>query len=99
MPVTKRDYYEVLGVSRDADEATIKSAYRKLALQHHPDRNPGDRASEDKFKEAAEAYAILCDGQKRAAYDRFGHGGGGMQGAGGSGGFDPNDLDLGDILS
>ena len=98
MPVTKRDYYEVLGVSRDADEATIKSAYRKLALQHHPDRNPGDRASEDKFKEAAEAYAILCDGQKRAAYDRFGHGGG-MQGAGGSGGFDPNDLDLGDILS
>jgi molecular chaperone DnaJ len=86
MPVTKRDYYEVLGVDRGADDQSIKGAYRKLALKFHPDRNPGDKAAEDKFKEAAEAYAILSDSQKRAAYDRFGHQG--VQGA--AGGFDPN---------
>ena len=97
MTVSKRDYYEVLSVSKDADEQTIKSAYRKLALQHHPDRNPGNHESEEKFKEAAEAYSVLCDAQKRAAYDRFGHAG--VQGAAGGGGFDPNDFDLGDILS
>ncbi len=73
MSVAKRDYYEVLSVSRDCDEQTLKSAYRKLALQHHPDRNPGNREAEEKFKEAAEAYAVLSDSQKRAAYDRFGH--------------------------
>ena len=84
--MTKRDYYEVLGVERNADEQAIKAAYRKLALKHHPDRNPGDHAAEEKFKEAAEAYGILSDGQKRAAYDRFGHQG--VQGA--AGGFDPN---------
>src|SRR5688572_1442524 len=86
MPVTKRDYYEILGVDRGADDQSIKGAYRKLALKFHPDRNPGDKAAEDKFKEAAEAYAILSDSQKRAAYDRFGHQG--VQGA--AGGFDPN---------
>ena len=95
MPVTKRDYYEILGVSRDADDGSIKTAYRKLALQFHPDRNPGDRAAEEKFKEAAEAYSILSDGQKRASYDRFGH-----QGvASASGGVDPNDFDLSDLLN
>jgi molecular chaperone DnaJ len=85
--VNKRDYYVVLGVERAAGEQEIKSAYRKLALRFHPDRNPGDKSAEDKFKEAAEAYAVLADGEKRAAYDRFGHAG---VGAGvGAGGFDP----------
>ena len=79
----KRDYYEVLGVPRDADEATLKKAYRKLALQHHPDRNPGDPQAEEKFKEASEAYAVLSDADKRRAYDRFGHEGVGLGGAGG----------------
>ncbi|OYW07403.1 MAG: molecular chaperone DnaJ, partial [Acidobacteriia bacterium 12-62-4] len=71
--MSKRDYYEVLGLSKGADEAALKSAYRKLALQYHPDRNPGDKDAEEKFKEAAEAYGVLADAQKRAAYDRFGH--------------------------
>ena len=95
MPVTKRDYYEVLGVGRDADDQQIKSAYRKLALQHHPDRNPDNQESEEKFKEAAEAYSVLSDPQKRAAYDRYGHQG--LQSAAG-GGFDPSSFDLSDIL-
>jgi molecular chaperone DnaJ len=69
----KRDYYEVLGVPRDATVAVIKSSYRKLALQYHPDKNPGDAAAEEKFKEAAEAYSVLCDPEKRSRYDRFGH--------------------------
>jgi molecular chaperone DnaJ len=73
----KRDYYEVLGVGRDADEAALKTAYRKLAHQFHPDKNQGDRAAEDKFKELTEAYAVLSDAEKRARYDRFGHMGGG----------------------
>jgi molecular chaperone DnaJ len=73
--VSRRDYYEVLGVGRDAGEQDIKSAYRKLALKHHPDRNPGDTAAEDQFKEAAEAYSVLGDAEKRARYDRFGHAG------------------------
>lgn len=68
-----RDYYEILGVSKDSDQDAIKKAYRKLAMQYHPDRNPGDKASEDKFKEAAGAYEVLSDPQKRAAYDRYGH--------------------------
>jgi molecular chaperone DnaJ len=71
--VSKRDYYEILGVSRTASDQEIKSAYRKLALQHHPDRNPGNKSAEEKFKEAAEAYAVLADADKRARYDRFGH--------------------------
>lgn len=94
----KRDYYEVLGVSKGASEQEIKSAYRKMALQHHPDRNPGDKQAEDKFKEAAEAYSVLSDGEKRARYDRFGHAGVGAQ-SGGFGGFDPNVFaDFSDIL-
>ncbi len=92
--MSKRDYYEVLGVPRGADDQSIKSAYRKLALQYHPDRNPDNREAEDKFKEAAEAYSVLSDPQKRAAYDRFGHQG--VQGAAGAG-FDPFE-NLGDIL-
>jgi molecular chaperone DnaJ len=95
--VSKRDYYEVLGVARDATDQQIKSAYRKLALKHHPDRNPGDKAAEEKFKEAAEAYAVLADGQKRAAYDRYGHAA--VTGAAGAQGFDPTIFaDFGDIL-
>ena len=86
--MSKRDYYEVLGVDRSAGDQAIKSAYRKLALKHHPDRNPGDKAAEEKFKEAAEAYAVLADADKRARYDRFGHAGLGGA-AGGAGGFDP----------
>jgi molecular chaperone DnaJ len=85
--VTKRDYYEILGVPRNASDQQIKSAYRKLALQHHPDRNPGDHAAEEQFKEAAEAYAILADADKRSRYDRFGHAG--VSAAAGSG-FDPS---------
>jgi molecular chaperone DnaJ len=85
--MSKRDYYEVLGVARNAADSEIKSAYRKLALKYHPDRNPGDKQAEEHFKEAAEAYSVLADAQKRAAYDRFGHAG---VGAGaGAGGFDP----------
>jgi molecular chaperone DnaJ len=84
--VSKRDYYEVLSVSRTATEQEIKSAYRKLALKHHPDRNPGDKAAEEKFKEAAEAYAVLADTDKRHMYDRFGHAG---LGGAATGGFDP----------
>jgi molecular chaperone DnaJ len=96
MSVAKRDYYEVLGVPRDADEQTLKSAYRKLALQYHPDRNPGNKEAEERFKEAAEAYAVLSDQQKRAAYDRFGHQG---VNGGGAPGFDDSAFaDFGDIL-
>lgn len=83
--MSTRDYYGVLGVARTASDQEIKSAYRKLALKYHPDRNPGDAAAEEKFKESAEAYAVLADADKRAAYDRYGHQG--ISGAGG--GFDP----------
>ena len=97
--MSKRDYYEVLGVGRDATDAQIKSAYRKLALQHHPDRNPGDRKAEEKFKEAAEAYAVLADPQKRSMYERFGHAGVSGPGAGGQG-FDPTIFaDFSDIFT
>jgi molecular chaperone DnaJ len=85
--VSKRDYYAVLGVGRDASEQEIKSSYRKLALKYHPDRNPGDKKAEDSFKEAAEAYAVLADSDKRARYDRFGHAA--VAGQSGSAGFDP----------
>lgn len=72
---SKRDYYEVLGVSRSASDADIKSAYRKLALKYHPDKNPDDPSAEEKFKEAAEAYEVLSNSDKKAQYDRFGHDG------------------------
>ncbi|MAK76619.1 MAG: molecular chaperone DnaJ [Nisaea sp.] len=90
--MAKRDFYEVLGVARDADDAALKSAYRRLAMKYHPDRNPDDPTAEQNFKEVNEAYDVLKDGQKRAAYDRFGHdafengGGGGGPGFGGFGG-------------
>ncbi len=97
MPTIKRDYYEVLAVSRGVGDQELKSSYRKLALQYHPDRNPGDAEAEEKFKEAAEAYSVLSDAQKRAAYDAYGHAG--VSGAAGGGGFDPSAMDLGDLLS
>jgi molecular chaperone DnaJ len=86
--VNKRDYYEVLGVAKEASDQEIKSSYRKLALKFHPDRNPGDKSAEEKFKEAAEAYAVLADADKRHLYDRFGHAGLGAAATGGAG-FDP----------
>ena len=86
--MAKRDYYEVLGVDRGADEATIKSAYRKLAKKNHPDVNPGDKEAEERFKEINEAYQVLSNPQKRAQYDQFGHDGpqGGFGGGGSFGG-------------
>jgi len=96
--VSKRDYYEVLGVDRQASEQQIKSAYRKLALKHHPDRNPGDAKAEETFKEAAEAYSVLADAQKRSLYDRFGHAG--VNASAGGPGFDPTIFaDFSDIFS
>src|SRR3954447_8977903 len=96
-PVAKRDYYEVLGVGREAAEADIKAAYRKLARQFHPDHHPDDPTAEDNFKEASEAYSVLSDPQKRAAFDRYGHAG--VQGAAGGAGVDPNAFaDFSDIL-
>jgi molecular chaperone DnaJ len=92
-----RDYYEVLGVPRTAGEPDIKSAYRKLALQYHPDRNPGDKAAEDRFKEAAEAYSVLGDAEKRTRYDRFGHAG--VSAGAGAPGFNADIFaDFSDIL-
>ena len=101
MAETKRDYYEVLGVSKDADDAALKKAYRQVAKKYHPDVNPGDVEAEKKFKEASEAYAILSDPEKRRQYDQFGHaafdqGAGG--GAGGFGGFDFGGADFSDIF-
>lgn len=94
--MSQRDYYEVLGVSRDADDAALKSAYRKLALMYHPDRNPNNPDASEKFKEASEAYAVLSDGEKRARYDRFGHAG---TGAGGFAGFETSGFgDLSDLF-
>ena len=92
--MAKRDYYEILGVSKDAKVEEIKKAYRKVALKHHPDRNPGNKEAEEKFKEAAEAYEILSDSEKRAKYDRFGHNGV----KGGYGGFEGG-MTMEDIFS
>ncbi|MGA3333870.1 MAG: molecular chaperone DnaJ [Terracidiphilus sp.] len=94
--MSKADYYEVLGVSRDASDQELKSAYRKQALRYHPDRNPGDRVAEEKFKVASEAYQVLSDADKRAAYDRYGHAGLGAQGFG-AGPF-AGGVDIGDIF-
>ena len=94
----RRDYYEVLGVEREAGEDEIKKAYRKLAFENHPDRNPGDKAAEQRFKEATEAYEVLRDADKRARYDRFGHAGVGGAAGGGAGGFDFSGFDLADAL-
>ena len=96
MAESKRDYYEVLGVSKDADEATLKKAYRQVAKKYHPDMNPGDAEAEKKFKEASEAYAVLSDPEKRRQYDQFGHAAfDGSAGAGGGyGGFDFNGADF-----
>lgn len=98
--MAKRDYYEVLGVSKSADESEIKKAYRKLALKYHPDRNPNDKAAEEKFKEAAEAYEVLSDADKRARYDRYGHAGVSQNGGGFSGGMTMDDIfqQFGDIF-
>lgn len=95
--MAKRDYYEILGVGREAGEPEIKGAYRKLAMKHHPDRNPEDPEAEERFKEASEAYSVLSDPQKRSAYDRFGHAG--VQGANSPAGFNPDAFaDFSDIL-
>ncbi len=100
MAESKRDYYEVLGVGKDADDGAIKKAYRVLAKKYHPDMNPGDAEAEKKFKEASEAYAVLSDPEKRRQYDQFGHAAfeGGAGGAGGFGGFDFNSADFSDIF-
>ena len=95
--MSKRDYYEVLGISKSANESEIKKAYRKLAMQYHPDRNQGDAEAEAKFKEASEAYGVLSDKSKKENYDNFGHaafenGGGGQGGFGGFGGFSGADF-------
>lgn len=95
--MSKRDYYEVLGVSKDASESELKKAYRKLALKYHPDRNPGDEEAENKFKEAAEAYEVLGNKEKRQRYDQFGHAG--VGGAAGGGGFGGGGMNMDDIFS
>jgi molecular chaperone DnaJ len=93
--MAKRDYYEILGLNKSASPDEIKKAYRKVAMQHHPDRNPGDKAAEEKFKEAAEAYEVLSDGDKRSQYDRFGHAG--LSGNGR--GFGGHGMNMEDIFS
>ena len=97
--MAKRDYYDVLGVNKSASPEELKSAYRKLAVKYHPDKNPGDKAAEDKFKEASEAYGVLSDKSKKENYDNFGHaafenGGGGRGGFGGFGGFSGADFQI-----
>ncbi len=94
---TKRDYYEVLGVDKNATAEELKKAYRKMAIKYHPDKNPGDKEAEEKFKEAAEAYDVLSDADKRARYDRFGHAG--VDGAAGDGGFSGGGMSMEDIFS
>src|SRR6188508_126201 len=94
--MSKRDYYEILGVQKNASADEIKKSYRKVAMQYHPDRNPGDKAAEEKFKEAAEAYEILSDADKKAQYDRYGHAGVSGNGRGGFGG---GGMNMDDIFS
>src|SRR5579872_2763698 len=93
--MAKRDYYEILGISKTASTEEIKKSYRKVAMQYHPDRNPGDKSAEEKFKEAAEAYEILSDQDKRAQYDRYGHAGVSSNGRGGH----PGGMNMEDIFS
>src|SRR5215470_13997228 len=93
--MSKRDYYEILGVSKGASADEIKKAYRKVAMQYHPDRNPGDKSAEEKFKEAAEAYEVLGDADKKAQYDRYGHAGVSGNGRGGYG----HGMNMEDIFS
>src|SRR5438874_108186 len=93
--MSKRDYYEILGVTKSASVDEIKKSYRKVAMQYHPDRNPGDKSAEEKFKEAAEAYEILSDQDKRAQYDRYGHAGVSNNGRGGH----PGNMNMEDIFS
>lgn len=95
--MAKRDFYEILGVSRSASADEIKKAYRKKAIQYHPDKNPGDKDAEEKFKEAAEAYEVLSDSNKRQRYDQFGHAG--VNGAAGGGGFNGGGMSMDDIFS
>ena len=90
---TKRDYYEILGVSKTSTPEEIKKAYRKIAIQYHPDKNPGNKEAEEKFKEAAEAYEVLSDSEQRAQYDRFGHA------RPGNGGFGGGGMNMDDIFS
>ena len=92
--MSKRDYYEVLGVRRDADATEIKKAYRQMALKFHPDKNPGDKVAEDNFKEAAEAYEVLSNIEKRQRYNQFGH-----QGMGNNGGYSGGGMNMEDIFS
>lgn len=96
--MSKRDYYEILGVAKNASDAELKKAYRRLAMKYHPDRNKDDATAEEKFKEAKEAYEVLSDGQKRAAYDQFGHDGVSGQGGFGGGGFGGGGQGFGDIF-
>ncbi|MGF1770468.1 molecular chaperone DnaJ [Enterovibrio makurazakiensis] len=96
--MSKRDFYEVLGVSRDASERDIKKAYKRLAMKYHPDKNPGDESATDKFKEVKLAYEILTDAQKRAAYDQYGHAAFEQGGMGGGGGFGGGNADFSDIF-
>ena len=91
MATTKRDYYQVLGVERTASAEEVKKAYRKLAVKFHPDKNPGDKAAEDKFKELGEAYEVVSNPDKRAAYDRFGHQAFAQGGGGGGAGYGAHD--------
>src|SRR5664279_1449314 len=93
----KRDYYEILSITKSASAEEIKKAYRKVAMQHHPDRNPGDKSAEEKFKEAAEAYEILSDDDKKAQYDRYGHAG--VSGNARGGGFSGGGMNMEDIFS
>ncbi|HKK23515.1 MAG TPA: DnaJ domain-containing protein, partial [Pseudohaliea sp.] len=95
--MAKRDFYEILGVAPNASEAELKKAYRRLAMQYHPDRNPDDQQAELRFKEVKEAYEVLSDPQRRAAYDQFGHAG--VEGGSGGGGFSGGDASFSDIFS
>src|SRR3954468_3177199 len=97
--MSKRDYYEILGVAKTASDEDIKKAYRKLAIKFHPDKNPDDKVAEEKFKEAAEAYEVLSNSEKRQRYDQFGHAGVGSSAAGGNGGYGSSGMNMDDIFN